>query len=588
MKSQNSKKTFLTILFFIFISFSTFSLNNYQKIWSVESEVYEAIENLYIQQGLALPSSTGPWSTAELLQMLELVEDDSFLYQFALNQLNQKPNHKPHPNLGFDTTFNLNIENYIHSNTESAFVGVDKWMYNSQNMSPFFQFDWEAYLTNNFYWFIGFDLRNQTHFKNNKDLGYKNYSTNVAGFQNFEFDMQLNSSFPNRALFSFGGENWSVLLGKDRLSWGHGETGNLVISNNIPSQYLARFSTFFNVFKFSFLTRFFQHQKMYYTNEGWNNTILQATEVQGLRFYMAHRFEGRFFNNKLSVTVTEAMMYQSDDGQFNFKFLNPVDIFHNYYIRSNSNSTLALEIDFSPIKRLNFYSQIISDDFAIFGEPSGGNSDWAIPNALGFMLGTKSSFELNKGVFYTSLEVVKTSPFLYLRYRDYDKGNEDNTYGVDYVVGYGDFNSAIMDEYFLGYPHGGDALVFNLKAGWKNYKNLTINGNIFYMLHGTFDKWTKWTPVGNGSNPNYPKWDLFNFLTTNHPSYNNKDNEDAKKRNAISHTFDIGFNVSYQLNENTKIFMQNDFVLINNYGNHSGVFKSDFQTVFGVKLDWTV
>ena len=200
-----------------------------------------------------------------------------------------------------------------------------------------------------------------------------------------------------------------------------------------------------------------------------------------------------------------------------------------------------------------------------------------------------NQFEEN-GYFYGSFEAVKTDPFLYLRYKDNENTVEKDTYGIDYVVGYSDFSSGLVDEYFLGYTFGGDALVFNAKAGWTNLKNFSIIGNLFYMMHGTFDKWTKWSPIGNGTNPDCPKYDLFNFLTNSYPEqiYNNKDNEGAHSRNAISHTFDFGVKVNYSINENVKVFAQNDFIFVNNYGNHAGEKRFDYQLVLGAKFNFSL
>ena len=375
-------------------------------------------------------------------------------------------------------------------------------------------------------------------------------------------------------------------IGKDRLSWGNGESGNFVISDNIPAHYFARFTTFFTSYKYSFLTSFFPHQEMYYDEGVLDNTIGQWDEIQGLRFYLSHRVEGRFFNNKLSASLTEAIIYQSDDGSINPKFFNPVDVFHNYYIRPNANSTLVLEFDYSPINHLNIYGQFISDEFALPGEPSAKNTSDANPNAMGFMIGAKTSFELNKGLFYGSFETVKTDPFLYLRYGKSD----ESAYGIDYVVAYSEFSSVIertvFNEYFLGYKYGGDALVFNLNAGWNNYKNLSIEGNVFYMLHGTFDKWTTWTEIGDGSDPDYPKYDQFEGLTSTHPTYNKKDNADAQTRDAISQTLVCGVNVTYKVKPTVKLFAQQDVVFVNNYGNHAGVQKLDFQLALGANINF--
>ena len=582
------KKVFILVLALL-ILFKGFALDNGQKIWQTDSEVYQCIKSLYIMQGLAAPSSSGPWSTNELLEMTKLLKDDgSYLYDYVIEELTKAPRKQPDENLGFNFGIDLNLEAYTRTNTDTDFANIETLAYDRQNMNPFFVFNWETFATDHFYGYFGLDLGNCFHGNPNGDLGYSNISTNILFFQDLKFNLSfLSFNFPQKAFVSLGGKNWNVQIGKDRLSWGNGESGNLVISDNIPAHYFGRFTTFFKSYKYSFLTSFFPHQEMYYDDDGWSQNGNQAQKTEGLRFYMAHRVEGRFFDNKLSASLTEAIIYQSDDGSINPRIFNPVDVFHNYYIRSNANSTLALEFDYAPIKHLNIYGQFILDEFALPGEPTGKTSSWAFPNASGIMVGAKTSFELNNGLFYSSFETVKTDPFLYLRY---NQNASTDTYGLDYIVGFNEFNSmngrTVYDEYFLGYTYGGDALVFNLNAGWNNYKNLSIEGNVFYMLHGTFDKWTTWTEIGDGSDPDYPKYDQFEGLTSTHPTYNKKDDADAQTRDAISQTLICGVNVTYKLKQTVKLFAQPDFIFVNNYGNHAGVQKLDFQLALGANINF--
>ena len=585
------KKKSLTLILALLFLFKGFALDNGQKIWSIDSEVYQCIKSLYIMEGLAAPSSSGPWSTNELLEMTALLKDEtSYLYKYVIKELTKAPRTQPRENLGLNFGTELNLEAFARTNTDKDFANLDTLSYERQDMKPFFQFNWETFATDTFYSYLGLDVRNTFHGNEKGDFGYSNFSTNLLFFQDLSLNVPLLSpNFPLRGFVSFGAKNWNIQIGKDRLSWGNGETGNFVISDNIPAHYLVRFSTFFNSLKYSFLTSFFPHQKMYYNGENWSNTSSQATETEGLRFYLSHRIEGRFFNNKLNASLTEAIIYQSDDGTVNPRVFNPVDVFHSYYIRSNANSTLTLELDYAPIKKLNIYGQIIIDEFAVPGEGISAEKPLQYPNAMGYMLGAKTSFELNKGVFYGSFETVKTDPFLYLRYNSSPEAVNPKGYGIDYVVAFSEFNNMYgnhYDEYFLGYKYGGDALVFNLNAGWNNYKNLSIEGNIFYMLHGTMDKWSIWTQVGNGNDPNYPKYDEIGSLTTSHVTDNKKDNEDAKSRDAISQTLVCGVNVTYKLKPTIKFFAQPDFVFVNNYGNHAGVQKADFQLALGANFSF--
>ena len=67
---------------------------------------------------------------------------------------------------------------------------------------------------------------------------------------------------------------------------------------------------------------------------------------------------------------------------------------------------------------------------------------------------------------------------------------------------------------------------------------------------------------------------------------NKKDNEDAKSRDAISQTLICGVNVTYKLKPTVKLFAQPDFIFVNNYGNHAGVQKVDFQLALGANINF--
>lgn len=51
--------------------------NNDQTIYRVDSSLYQKIVKLYIAQGRAVPSSTGPWSGDELRKMVDSLESSS-------------------------------------------------------------------------------------------------------------------------------------------------------------------------------------------------------------------------------------------------------------------------------------------------------------------------------------------------------------------------------------------------------------------------------------------------------------------------------------------------------------------------------
>lgn len=69
------KKKLLTLTILVLLTISSLAAAitdvNRQEVVSIDSPIYRAMKNLYISQGLALPSTTGPWTMAELDMMLE-------------------------------------------------------------------------------------------------------------------------------------------------------------------------------------------------------------------------------------------------------------------------------------------------------------------------------------------------------------------------------------------------------------------------------------------------------------------------------------------------------------------------------------
>ncbi|RFU95527.1 hypothetical protein DYP60_03380 [Sphaerochaeta halotolerans] len=73
----------------------------------------------------------------------------------------------------------------------------------------------------------------------------------------------LDFNMPYRAFVATGGEHWSFQIGRDRLSWGAGQTGNLMVSDSFKYHTMARVTTFSDWFKYTFVTSFFPHPSQY-------------------------------------------------------------------------------------------------------------------------------------------------------------------------------------------------------------------------------------------------------------------------------------------------------------------------------------
>ena len=583
------------LLLFVFIAllcaasaFAAGSDRNLQKIYPVNSEVYDAITLLYINQGLALPSTTGPWSADELLGMLDKIDKSKLTsgaakaYDFAQSSLDE----------GYKAfKFDISVATEVFYHTDTAnFTKESQWIRGFDERSPFLDIVLETWPANNFYGYSALGVQNN---KYNGETAADGPTSTLWGANALTTNLpmvppaiitDLDFNTPFRAFGSVGGKGWNIQVGRDKLSWGAGESGNLILGDHLLYHNVGKLATYGKNFKYSFITSFFPHPQNYYPiiNSGTGDFInggSQDAVLRGLNMFIGHRLEWRLFKDKVGFSLSEAIMYQSTDNTLDLFILSPTAIFHNYYIRGNANSIISLELDYSPIKGINLYGQMAVDEFPLPGEPVPGADPSALPNGFGFLAGAKVSQPLGMGIAFGSIEWAKTDPYLYLR----DNGDRDQDlgeYGINWIVAEREFSNGAnitYTEQFLGYKYGGDAIVYNLNGGYKVFGKWSIEGNLFYMIHGTHDTWTVWGAQGDGAP------DTQTTPTTTHVTENNGDLS-ANTRNSTSETLVIGVRGSYSVFKNLKAYGQLDYIHIANPGNIStNPAISDIQLTAGVK-----
>jgi len=603
----------LLALILLIASFQLFAAVS-QKIFPVDSPVYQEIKDIYLATGHAMPSSTGPWSEAELSAMIDRIpqsEVPDYLkdsYNHVKKELGKNLN-RDFDFMSLQFSANTSVELYAHTNTdgqtrtdingvtEKIFTGRESWSYDMVHSNPLLGLNLEFDVKNHFYFFMAADVKNGYHsgigFEN--EIGNKHFGTNIPGLQNVPFSngfsINIDSNWPYRAFASFGSMSWNIQLGRDRINWGLGKTGNLVISDNLPYHDMMKFSAFSNSFKYTFLISSFPHKSNYYNPYQGSNRAGHPSDpgkdsIKGINLYLAHRFEGRVLRDKLSFTITEAIMYASETATIDFRIFNPMIVLHNFYNATNANSTISAELDWTPFKGFNLYGQFMMDDFAIPGGENGGSpTNLGFPNAMGYLAGASYSMEAWGGLLRFNLEGALINPYTYLRY---DKGSavvSSEHYGLDYIVSTrtyvtGAQDGVIYDEFFLGYRHGSDSIVANLNAEWKKNNFLTLSANAFFMAHGTHDKWTRWTEVGGNGEDDWKKYSV--TPTSGHESENFR-YDDVQNRNAVCYTLDLGLFCQYHINENLNVYGQADFIRIWNVYNIKGDNANDAQFVVGLK-----
>ena len=257
-------------------------------------------------------------------------------------------------------------ELYMHSNKSVYFQGWDNWSEDWADTEPLLSLVAEQHIGSSFYGFFDFSVgTTKTKFPYPESaFGDSIAETNIP----IDIMKNLDFNFPYRAFVAAGGGHWSLQVGRERYSWGPGQTGNFVLGDHIKYHNSARITAFDDNFKYTFLVLSFVHPQNYYyknTNtdepeksqpsEDHGDDIAgrelhqtgswfgQSEYLNGISAFIAHRLEWRFFDNKFGFALTEGVMYMSKDNRIDLIALSPAHLFHNSYTRSLTNSILAFE-----------------------------------------------------------------------------------------------------------------------------------------------------------------------------------------------------------------------------------------------------
>jgi hypothetical protein len=571
---MRSKSTILIST--VLISSTLLWAGNLQKVHPLDSPLYRNLATLYILQGKALPSTSLPYNEDEAKRLLDRIdktnltsEAEQALYEAIRKEL--QPSRKQAGNLGYDISLDLTTEVYAHTNT-SDFTAEQDWTYGYGERKSLGNLSFETWPVDSFYSYFELSLMNnfgvldqfETSLPNeqpNTLYGKSPLTTNIIMVAPNRIE-NIDLNFPYRAFVSLGSEHWNIQMGRDKLSWGAGKSGNLMVSNNMPYQQFGRFTTGFDRFKYTLLSSFYTHPQIYTASYVGANA--QDILADGIKMFLAHRVEFRFLQDKLGLAVSESMMYQSATGSIDLRFLNPVGFYHNQYIRGNSNSMLVFEADYTPVKALNLYAQLAIDEIA-FGEdvPPAANSK---PNAFGYLAGLQGALGIGKGVFTYSLEGAYTDPFMYMR-EQYDSTTKQFGVGYDVIVRVLSHSMENL-RYWQGYPYGGDAIVAHLNLGYERPGKARLEATTLFMVHGILDINSTWNLYsGSGSIVTTP--------TTENPFA-------PAETGTVSFTLLPTFLAEYSLNKNLSGMVHIAVPMIWNKGNDPKALTYDVQLSLGV------
>lgn len=429
---KHKQAGFLTILFFL--SGSIWGLNG-MKMVPLESPLYSYMDMLYIQAGRVPPSDDRPWTEKQFgiylhyLDISALTLPEKKLYSLLEGQTKGVQQGKKEK-YRFKGSIVTSLDTFFASNDSPEY----SWMHNYKKRPPMLKIPLELWLFDSLYMDSSLDLKEES--TADELVGNHTNWVNMA-------EPQIDQYFPMRAFLDFGGANWFIQFGRDKVSWGNGQYSNLMLSDNPDKYDFLRFSTYWNEFSLS---------GMYVTMDP---VLPDGTPVRASAF-IGHRLEFLPFPF-LKLTLNEAVsMIDKGDSTTavqpirDFNFLM---IYHNWTVPARTNSLLTTEITAVPFRNFSVYGQFAIDEFVTKYEAERGGGGG--PGVYGWLAGFKGVIPFGISMVTYGGEGAATSPWLYNRH--------DPPYFYD-VHKYWSF---VKDSYQytidpIGFKNGPDARVLYL------------------------------------------------------------------------------------------------------------------------------
>jgi hypothetical protein len=478
------------ILFLLFCPLSGLSAQNDQYLIPLNSSVYEIIDHLYLEAGMAQPNLTRPWTRAETRHLINQIDratlsehslelflslkselrNNSRALNSELEDTEELDSDEPLVNPDSETTeFEITVDLDMALETYLRVNNSVNWLFDYNDRAALINLSPHGSYGNSFYIGGAVGLTEEP-LMTEKSGNWSNFD-----FQFTEYDFQ----FPFLAYTSIGEDWWNVSIGRSPMQMGPGQTGQLVISQEPHWLDHLKFSFWNDFFKYS---GFFIHLSPWLlpgedlildSTIGNDNGIAEPGEYESSKYLRLTRLDFRIFP-WLNFGLTEGLIW---GGKYpDLRLLNPLSIFHNFYEWDFSSSLFSAELDITPFSGLNIYGQIAFNAITTAFEASQFSAD-STPGAMAGMIGARLSLPIDELVFTASSEFVLTDPWLNVREHalisyHWRRKVLSNELG----------NTVITTP--LGYKWGNDSLVFYIDAGVKQFDEFSINLGYTYVEDG--------------------------------------------------------------------------------------------------------
>ena len=512
--------------------------SNRQRIIALDSEVYQDIDALYMMNGFAPPSYARPWSEDEIdhilskLQPEKLTGPAKLAYENIQKKLSKKLLFGKEEKAFASISGTVNLEGFFKTNDDRK-----EWVHGYEERLPLFDIPFEFWLWDHMYIDVDLSIREAHDVLYDSDYDYSNIPENIK---------YIDPSIPYRAFMSVGGRNWNVQMGRDKISWGNGETGNMVLSDWADWYNFIKFTTYWKVLKFSFvyagLESYLTPEEKEFDKREQGDGLVQGNYEnfrERYKAFLAHRLEARI-TDKFTMAATEGIIFGNKYPEFGN--MNPVSIFHSVFAPEYSNVIFSLEADYAIFRGFDLYAQVAMDEMKLSIE----NSESARPTALGYMLGTRYLFPAGDGIVKLTLEGTYTDPYLYNRWHPLTRFTVRRRYWSYLDDGYLYLDKA------TGYRYGPDAVVGYLAGEYRIPSDLMLKADITLKYLGE-------------------KNTSLSEITSYHTD------KKTTPTGTVERELDIGLHADKVLSRHFSVGSDMYYVNIDNFGNVPGETINDFE-----------
>lgn len=447
--------------------------NPLARVYQHDDPILESIELLSIEAGIIPQHAEFPITGYALMHQLEKIEgqaissDSESLLAGLKEQLRSEPFASP-----VKLTFVVNPEFYSNQNEEAE---SKDWEHGYNDRPPILYSQVESILADRVYGVFSYGIA-----RSELKMDFSGLENNFPFPPGSTSETNLQNSYPQTAFMGISGDSFSVLLGRDTLSWGRGNSGSLVLGDHVPYHDFLQFSVNNDKLKYSFLTISMNEldaDGKAIVPSGTDSLFFETLQ----RLFIVHRLSIDF-TSRFRMTIGEGTLFYTD--KLDMRMLSPLMFMHNFQNFAEVNNTMHFEFEYAPSANWSLYSQFLVDQLQTKGEQEQGELP---PNAYGALIGVDYVKTIASGRISGYFEGVYTSPFLYIRAGDhtdlYDDVAEENQYNLDLVHAVS-MRHAVSGTAWLGYQYGPDSIVGSLNFRFDHNNQFGISSTLRLIMQG--------------------------------------------------------------------------------------------------------